>query len=555
MGCCCNKLGMDEFSESGREVRFGDVSENSAEKAHQKLIEAVAACADSPCPCSNCGVQDTILECWSGDPTSEDAIFHCTVCKSVDNFKNVGPESSLSVRPGNARSLAEQRCASAVQNVDKTSAPDAEQREKAQLWRGVTVAWLREFAQRCHDMKTYEVVQKIIMPETRATRCRYTELDTVVSKKADVFVSHTWGARFRDMVAAVCHALGGDETKAVWLDIFAVRQWPGNIADLAFTNIVRDTVATILVSAHIESLAKLNTQKCLIGTVKVPPIAYRMCAFFRVWCLVELNEALTQEKPVVMLIGSEGEDGSFKTNKSMMRNLFYLVDVQQAEATVPEDKKRILASIEKGIGFEALNLLARGALNGFEEALDAPEVLAAACGITSALDNLSADRIVAAVRAAAGGGFISVLEELIARGADINEPAFAGTTTLMVAADSGNVRATKFLLEAGAEYAVQSDVGMNALMFAARGNNVGVIELLLRAKADASVQDRRKQSALVFAAMGGYVAAARALLDSDVSLEKQDGSRALKVAKYHKHQAFVELLNRSNAYTAKLSDQ
>ena len=37
----------------------------------------------------------------------------------------------------------------------------------------------------------------------------------------------TWGAQFGDLVAAVDYALMGDESVFVWVDIFAVRQWPG----------------------------------------------------------------------------------------------------------------------------------------------------------------------------------------------------------------------------------------------------------------------------------------------------------------------------------------
>lgn len=31
---------------------------------------------------------------------------------------------------------------------------------------------------------------------------------------------------------------GADGARRVWIDIFAVRQWPGNVADLAFEGVV-----------------------------------------------------------------------------------------------------------------------------------------------------------------------------------------------------------------------------------------------------------------------------------------------------------------------------
>ena len=59
-------------------------------------------------------------------------------------------------------------------------------------------------------------------------------------------------------MAAVAHALNGDETVPVWVDILAVRQWPGNVADLAFEPVVRETGALILVSQHLESVAEIH---------------------------------------------------------------------------------------------------------------------------------------------------------------------------------------------------------------------------------------------------------------------------------------------------------
>ena len=46
---------------------------------------------------------------------------------------------------------------------------------------------------------------------------------------------------------------------------------------------------------------------------RVPDIAFQMCAFYRVWCLVELNAALGGRKPVVMLIGTaDPATGAFR---------------------------------------------------------------------------------------------------------------------------------------------------------------------------------------------------------------------------------------------------
>jgi hypothetical protein len=44
------------------------------------------------------------------------------------------------------------------------------------------------------------------------------------------FAVHCWGNKFGDLVAAVCANARTD--RYVWIDIFAVRQWPGNVADI-----------------------------------------------------------------------------------------------------------------------------------------------------------------------------------------------------------------------------------------------------------------------------------------------------------------------------------
>ena len=86
-------------------------------------------------------------------------------------------------------------------------------------------------------------------------------------------------------MAGVAHALNGDESLFVWVDICAVRQWPGNTADLAFDSVVRDTHALLLVSPHLESIERMTT-KDAFARKSIPEEAAKKCAFFRVWCLV-----------------------------------------------------------------------------------------------------------------------------------------------------------------------------------------------------------------------------------------------------------------------------
>ena len=68
------------------------------------------------------------------------------------------------------------------------------------------------------------MVTNFIKPATASRRCRFTELPSMRGKlgKPEIFVSHTWGANFADLIAAIAHVMNDDQ--CVWLDIFAVRQ-------------------------------------------------------------------------------------------------------------------------------------------------------------------------------------------------------------------------------------------------------------------------------------------------------------------------------------------
>ena len=98
-------------------------------------------------------------------------------------------------------------------------------------------------------------MRDIILPSTRDTRCRYADLPELMEcfGPATVFVSHCWGAKFGDLIGAACH--GARTDRVVWIDIFAVRQWPGNVADLDFQD------------GHIEKdeLCAMLMEVCLTG--------------------------------------------------------------------------------------------------------------------------------------------------------------------------------------------------------------------------------------------------------------------------------------------------
>ena len=126
----------------------------------------------------------------------------------------------------------------------------------------------------------------------------------------------------------------------------------------------------------------------------------------------QLATALKHNKPVIMLCGASDADGGFVPNKAMLENMYYMVDVSQAAATVEEDRTRILTnlSVERGgVGIEAVNSLARGAITGAYVCMDNRAVLASAAGNDAPLSAVRGKKALGeALRAAAAGGALSV---------------------------------------------------------------------------------------------------------------------------------------------------
>ena len=96
--------------------------------------------------------------------------------------------------------------------------------------------WLDWQGQRLHKdaINLYEVKDYVIKPATAKRKCRFVELhadDPEVGRRAKVFISHTWRASFKDLVAMIAHALPDDAV--VWVDIFAVLQWNPDDDDLS----------------------------------------------------------------------------------------------------------------------------------------------------------------------------------------------------------------------------------------------------------------------------------------------------------------------------------
>ena len=140
-------------------------------------------------------------ETWDGGQT-----FHWSGRRKDRN------EQMIKIGAGSHRHKAEGRVMSRIMAVDKKEEESHDRPKCAASYRGVRVGWLKKFAESVpSEWTTAEVVERKIKPETAQTRCRYIHrLAHGDIGEAKLFCSHTWGAPFKDLVAAIAHVASDD---------------------------------------------------------------------------------------------------------------------------------------------------------------------------------------------------------------------------------------------------------------------------------------------------------------------------------------------------------
>jgi hypothetical protein len=177
---------------------------------------------------------------------------------------------------------------------------------------GVRVDWLVAFAfdHDCWEWPTWKVVRDIIVPATMHSRCRYVELPSMTSyvKKASVYVSHCWASKFGDVVLAA--SVGSRYDRGVWLDVFSVRQWPGNDADvlaarsvvqLCSSMVLSISISTSFASSFVEKKDFAQFQQFLHS--EYGRKINEMVPTCRLWCVAETYAAHHSTIPIVVQCG------------------------------------------------------------------------------------------------------------------------------------------------------------------------------------------------------------------------------------------------------------
>jgi ankyrin repeat protein len=247
------------------------------------------------------------------------------------------------------------------------------------------------------------VVQNIIKPATAHSRLRYIHLPGIATAanigKVDIFLSHAWGGIWGDLVAAALSCLDGENSSEqsvvrVYIDVFAVRQWPGNVNDIVFEGVVKHVrlVLVVVSSRELDDVGNLNFKDVTEKRLDIlSESEKRAIPFLRIWCLAEINSACVQNKPLVIACGSYSLDVRTKTthvfesNAPVLYHMQFLVSVEDAKAQMKEDEERILREVREGVGYDYVNRVVRGAITGALVSSRCPLVRLASIGNISNL--------------------------------------------------------------------------------------------------------------------------------------------------------------------------
>jgi hypothetical protein len=424
------------------------------------------------------------------------------------------------------------------------------------------------YAHDCWDWTTADVVRDIIKPVTREhDRCRYGDIPELKAcfGPATVFMSHCWGAKFGDLIGAACH--GARTDRIVWIDIFAVRQWPGNVADLDFRSVLGKCDAVVVSTSPVDGLQKYIPMKsdkmAFLATVE-GKAAKKATPFFRLWCIVELVAAIVLNVPIVVKGGSvTSSHGIYEYDTQcigdLMGNLSKMIDVDASECAVQADYDREMAVVHslEG-GSKGVNALVAGVVHGGDESIffDIFEIDAFVCNepesfralnIPFGCEGKKRDLAIDVLRVAGSGGRESVVEELLRKWSvkeDIDQKnCFCDQENC----DCDSPRQKEKKKEKKRKWLIQLIDDSKVLWDASSGGHVGVVEMLLEVVGiNVNVVNENGCTPLYAASQNGHVDTVKVLLaakDINVHQVGYGGSTPLDVASYKGHTKVIQMLS------------
>ena len=423
--------------------------------------------------------------------------------------------------------------------------------EKESQLRGVRIGWLVQWTNEnnCWDLPTWKVRRDFIIPATAATRCRYTELPCMQEGNGEhsnvgpavTYVSHSWGGRYGDLVAAISDC--ADPNRYVWIDLFAVRQWSSPTPDDRYVETISlcksfmlvcscpqelerwqlrgtGTVAASVTASTTGGAADTASAGCGVSTILLDKMKNQM-SLFRIWCLAELKAAAdcrdhSGDMAICIRVGSyyrQGEEPLVPSTEALAK-LQALVDVRIASATSKTDKRKLLAKMEGhgcGDGESGVNDTIRKMLQCSSLRQGHPAVFCAACGDESAYMQLLL-RPTEALLDAACAGYCHLIQLLLREGVDVDVRSSDLMTPLMLATSGGHVACVKCIIQAGADCNATDAMKRTALVWAAQGGHLECLELLVCAGTIPDLRTSHDRTALLQAVEGGHVQCAQSLI-------------------------------------------
>jgi hypothetical protein len=439
---------------------------------------------------------------------------------------------------------------------------------------GVTVDFLLAFTfdHDCWDKKTYWVSRHIIKEATRKTRKRYMHLEKMrkYSHPAKVFVSHPWAANWGDLVLSACHGARSD--RVVWIDLFAARQWPGNRMDLNFRGVLSRCQSLLVSVSRINGLMDPipHDETSIHDFFKsdIGKKAKKQTPFFRLWCIVEITDAIKKGIPLVVKAGSvkkvhNNQYSYTKFDSGLMTNLQFMMDVENSETSDPNDKKREMKVI-RTIGSDRVNKLLSGVITGASSSIinnvkenDAFIIGEKEALLSMDLTDKSILRTVLAV--ACAGGRIKIVQFLLDSG-HVNGYCINQSRSLLSAANGDHTDVIKILINVKD---VQEPVDINiegwkphnrtALYLACENNHLDVVKLLVKhPNIDVNKSTSNGTTPLFVASKFGFIDIVRELLKHN-KININSTRHVLDIGKMTNAQ-LVDEIKRYN-FAAKIEDE
>ena len=444
--------------------------------------------------------------------------------------------------------------------------------------RGIRLDALLAFAHDhdCMEWPTWIVHRDIILAATRDTMCRYADLPDVQGMfgETTVFMSHCWGGRFGDLVGAACH--GARRDRVVWIDIFAVKQWPGNVCDLNFRGVIERSEAMVVSTSSVVGLSEKflkQSKRDVFLASEQGEAAKKFMPFCRLWCVVEVAAGVARNKSIVVKCGTvvRREDGTLEYitqgGAVTMANLSYMIDVVSSECAVQADYDREMDVIrETEGGVENVNAIVSGVVSGAVTSIrsNVLEIDAAACGEVESLLELKMSslskgeerkRAGKMLKAACAGGRVEIVRVLLDKWLAEEEEEVVVGAEVVVEVEETKGEERREEERGGERWRRKKEEWLCRLvdeklivLRAAMGGHLEVVKMLLERVqgADVNVSNKRDGStALYMACQNGDAPIVELLLamsDIDVNRSLDDGQSPLFAAAENGHLALVTLL-------------